>query len=264
MPFTFAHPAAVLPLRRFKSLHTIALMIGSIAPDLPYYVPTHYVPPRYYRLMLDTHTTLGVLSPDLPIGLCVLLFIFLLRGPLTVLMTARARALCLCSIERFKGQPRQWLLAILAIYVGSWTHLAWDSFTHENGWIVRRVSALSAPISIGDYTGTMCHVLQYVSSVAGLLILGIWYLRLPTPVVEPSGEVAGASSARVPILLFVFTAAAAIGVYIACRAVLSGTSNYHIIYLLLTRAIAWFFTLYLAAGLFVTLSRRRPEPVAET
>jgi Domain of unknown function (DUF4184) len=259
MPFTFAHPAAVLPLRRIRSLHTIPLMIGSITPDLPYYIPA-----RFNRLMLDTHTVLGTLWLDIPMGFCVLLLGFLLRVPLTVLMTPRARALCLQSLERFKGQPQQWLLAIVAIYVGTWTHLAWDSFTHDSGWIVRRVSALSAPISIGAYTGTLCHVLQYVSSVAGLSILAIWYLRLPTPAAEPPSGVATPASGRGLILLCVFTAATATGVYIAGRAALEGYSNYHVIYLLLTRAIAWFAALYLAAGLLAALNRRRPEPLVET
>jgi hypothetical protein len=260
MPFTLAHPAAVLPLRRLRSLHTIPLIIGSVAPDLPYYIPS-----RFNRLMVDTHTALGTLCLDLPIGLCVLLLCFLLRGPLTVLMTPRARALSLQSIERFQGQPRHWLLAALAIYIGAWTHLAWDSFTHDNGWIVRRVVALSAPISIGDYTGTMAHVLQYASSIAGLVILAIWYFRLPTPPTEPSpNAIATSPSGRVLLLLLVFMAATGIGVYIAGRAVLVGNSNYRVIYLLLTRAIAWFVTLYLAAGLCITLNRRKPEPVVET
>jgi hypothetical protein len=193
----------------------------------------------------------------------VLLFSFILRGPLTVLMTPRARALSLQSIQRFQGQPRHWLLSALAIYVGAWTHLAWDSFTHDNGWIVKRVAALSAPISIGDYTGTMCHVLQYISSIAGLLILAIWYFRLPTPATEPPNAIATSpSSGRVLILLLLFMAASAIGVYIAGRAALLGNSNYRVIYLLLTRAIAWFMTLYLAAGLFITVNRRKPSQTA--
>ena len=256
MPFTFAHPAAVLPLRRFKFLHTVPLVVGSIAPDLPYYVPA-----RLYRLTLDTHTALGTLWPDLPIGFAVLLFGFLLRGPLTALMTPRARALCLQSLERFKNEPRHWLLALLAIYLGAWTHIAWDSFTHENGWMVRRIAALSAPITIGDYTGTLCHVLQYVSSVAGLLILAVWYFRLPTPVADAPNASLVSPSGRVVLLLLASTAATAIGVYFGVHAAAGGRSNYQVIYLLLTRAIMSFGMLYLLAGLFVTFNRRKPEPV---
>jgi hypothetical protein len=258
MPFTFAHPAAVLPLRRFKFLNTVPLILGSIAPDLPYYIPA-----RYSRLIQDTHTPLGALWPDVPIGLAVLIFGFLLRAPLTALMGPRARALCLQAMERFKDGPRRWLLALLAIYVGAWTHLVWDSFTHDNGWMVKRVAALSAPITLGDYTGTMCHVLQYLSSVAGLLILAVWYFRLSAPVAEPPNGAVVSPVGRALLLLFISTAAAAIGVYIAAHAASNGKSNYHVIYVLLTRAIAWFGMLYLLVGLFVSVNRRRPEPLAE-
>jgi hypothetical protein len=178
-------------------------------------------------------------------------------------MTPRARALCLQSMERFKNEPRHWLLSLLAIYVGTWTHLAWDSFTHETGWITRRVAALSAPVIIGDYTGTMCHVLQYVSSVAGLAVMAIWYFRLPTPTAASSSAPVVSPVSRTVLLLFLSLAACGIGVYIAARAALNGNSNYHVIYLLLTRSIAWFGLLYLVAGLFVILTRRKPEPVPE-
>jgi hypothetical protein len=259
MPFTFAHPAAVLPLRRFKSLHMAALMVGSIAPDLPYYVPA-----RFGRALIDSHTAMGAIYMDIPLGLVTLLLGFLLRRPLTVLMTPRSRALCLQSMDRFKEQPRLWLWAPLAVYIGAWTHILWDGFTHDSGWFVRRVAALSAPITIFDYTGTLCHVLQYVSSVAGLLILAIWYLRLKTPTAaEQPNMLVLPASARIASLVLVFTIAVAVGAFISMRAAYLGVTNYRVIYLLLTRSIAWFMMLYLAVGLLVMLGRRKPEPVAE-
>ena len=261
MPFTFSHPAAILPLRRIKFLQTVPLIVGSITPDLPYYFPARFTPAGLGRVMSQTHTPMGTLWLDIPIGVAVLLFAYLLRGPLTALMTPRARALCLDSIERLKQGKWNWLLAMLGIYVGAWTHLAWDSFTHENGWMVRRIAALSAPVTVGVYTGTMCHVLQYVSSVAGLVILGMWYLRLPTPAAEPANAAIVSPVGRALLLFLISLAAIAFGAYIAERGVVAGHSNYHVIYLMLTRAIAGFGMLYLGAGLFVTLSRRKPEPV---
>jgi len=259
MPFTFAHPAAVLPLRRFKSLHLAALMVGSITPDLPYYVPA-----KYSRVMVESHTAMGALWLDVPLGLMALLIGFLLRRPLTVLMSPRSRSLCLQSLERFKEQPRHWLWAPLAVYIGVWTHIAWDAFTHDSGWVVRRVAALSAPITIGAYTGTLCHVLQYVSSVAGLLILAVWYLRLRTPAPsESSNTLVLQGSARVAGLVLVLTIGIAIGGFISMRAAYDGATNYRVIYLMLTRSIAWSGLLYLGAGLLVLLTRRKPEPVAE-
>jgi hypothetical protein len=258
MPFTFAHPAAILPLRqRFKSLLTVPLIVGSVAPDLPYYVPM-----RFNRLMLDTHTLSGVFWLDVPIGMAVLLFGFVFRRPLTALLTPRARALCLQSVQHFRDQPLHWVWAPFAIIVGAWTHLLWDSFTHDNGWVVKRVAALSAPISFGGYTGSMCHVMQYLSSIAGLLILWIWFRRLPAPPVEATGLSPMSSSTRTAILLLVCACGAGLGGYRAMRAMLENLSYYRVIYTLLTRSIAWFALLYFVAGLVVTFNRK-PEPIAE-
>jgi hypothetical protein len=259
MPFTFAHPAAVLPLRRFKSLHLAALMVGSITPDLPYYVPE-----RYGRLLWESHTATGAIWIDIPIGLVTLLMGFLLRRPLTVLMSPRARTLSLQSMEHFRERPSLWLWAPLAIYIGVWTHILWDAATHDSGSIVKRVSALSAPFTLGGYTTTVCHFLQYVSSVAGLLILAIWYLRQKTPATVESAQAGVVTEpARIAILVLVSTIAVAIGAFIAIRTAYLDGAFYRLIYLLLTRSIAWFMAIYLAAGLLVLALRRKPEPMVE-
>ena len=258
MPFTFAHPAAVLPLRRrFKSLQTVPLIVGSVAPDLPYFIPA-----RLARVTLETHSFSGSFWVDIPIGMLVLLFGFLFRRPLVALLTPRARALCLQAVEHFKDQPLHWVLAPFAILVGTWTHLLWDSFTHDNGWMVRRVAALSAPITLGAYTGSVCHVLQYLCSIAGLAILAIWFRRLPTPPIEPPVIGSLSTSGRTVILVLVCAAAAAAGGYRAAQVAFEGLSNYRVIYILLTRSIAWFALLYLLAGLLVSFTRK-PERVAE-
>jgi len=258
MPFTFAHPAAVLPLRRrFKTLQTVPLIVGSVAPDLPYFIPA-----RLNHLMFATHTFSGSFWLDVPIGMVTLLFGFLFRRPLVALLTPRARALCLQSVEHFRDQPLHWVLAPFAMLLGTWTHLLWDSFTHDNGWMVRRVAALSAPITFGGYTGTVCHVLQYVSSVAGLVILAIWFRRLPTPEAEPPAVGALSSSARTVLLILVCVTAAAIGGYRAAQVASPDVTNYRVIYTLLTRSISWFALLYFLTGFFVTLTRKS-EPVAE-
>ena len=41
MPFTGSHPAVVLPLLRI-GMPASALVIGSLTPDLPYYLPTPF------------------------------------------------------------------------------------------------------------------------------------------------------------------------------------------------------------------------------
>src|SRR6201981_3072128 len=55
MPFTLAHPAAVLPLRGIRFLRTVPLVIGAVTPDVPYYLPLG-PSGRPMRVGLDTHS----------------------------------------------------------------------------------------------------------------------------------------------------------------------------------------------------------------
>jgi len=259
MPFTLAHPAAVLPLRRLRSLRTVPLIIGAMTPDAPYYLPW-----RIAKHIPDvTHTLLGTLTLDLPIGLSLLLFVWLLRAPLAAPLGPRARAKCATAMERFGSRPLNWVLAPLSILVGAWTHLAWDSFTHADGWMVQRIPALSAPVSFFSYTGQLCHVLQYVSSVFGLLVLAIWFALLPVPAPAPGN---GERSAGGPVLLAaLFVAAAALGGYVTM--VHTGwhlAPAYHLIYLLLTRTTAFFAALYTLAGIVILAGRRRASVASVT
>ena len=59
MPFTGSHPAAVLPFLG-TPLPASALVIGSMAPDFPYYLP--------FQPALYTHTALSIVTTDLLLG----------------------------------------------------------------------------------------------------------------------------------------------------------------------------------------------------
>lgn len=251
MPFTLAHPAAVLPLRRLPLMRTVPLIIGATAPDIPYYLPWRIAK----HIPQTTHTLLGTLTVDLPIGLLLLIFIWLLRAPLAAPLGPGAREKCFLALERFGSRPLNWALAPLSILVGAWTHIAWDSFTHADGWMVGRIPALSAPVSLFSYTGELCHVLQYASSVFGLAVLAIWFKLLPQPAPQPGdGERSGG-----PLLLGVLcvAAAAAGGLETAEHLLWHVPAAYHLFYLLLTRTTAWLAVLYALAGIVIVRGRRR-------
>jgi hypothetical protein len=255
MPFTLAHPAAVLPLRGSRFLRTAPLIIGAITPDLPYYVPWNLS-----RFMPETHDFDGSYTTCLLIGYAMLVVVFVLRRPLTALLSPRARWLCLHALTAYRGGAKEWLLAAFAIVVGVWSHLLWDSFTHTDGWVVHRVAALSAPVTIAGHTLPVCAVLQYVSSVFGLVVMAVWYARLRVPPVVPH-DPAAPRSAVGPILMLIATAALLIGGVQSAEYF----RHYHAIYrsvsILLTHSLAWFAALYLVAGAIVTLERHA-EPDA--
>jgi membrane-bound metal-dependent hydrolase YbcI (DUF457 family) len=255
MPFTLAHPAAILPLRRLRLLRTAPLIIGTVTPDVPYYLPPG--PSGHaLRLGLDTHSVVGSYTVDVALGIVLLMSLLLLREPLTVLLPPRARWLCLAALEPFRRRSTEWLLAPLAILIGVWSHLLWDSFTHAEGWAVRRFPALGDTVTIGWYSGEIFHILQYLSSAIGLTILALWYLRLRVP----PGALAGDDSRRAhagPALLLIAGAALLIGGVEAQRYYFhSDGAIYRTLDVLLTRGLGWFALLYLFAGAVVTLEHR--------
>ncbi|HEV2230367.1 MAG TPA: DUF4184 family protein [Steroidobacteraceae bacterium] len=255
MPFTLAHPAAILPFRHVWFLRAAPLIVGAVTPDLPYYLPLG-ASGRPLRLGLDTHSVLGSYTADPALGMALLVGVVLLREPLTVLLPRRARWLCLAALEPFRRQAAEWLLAPLAILIGVWTHLLWDSFTHVDGWAVRHIPALSDTVALGWYTGEIFHILQYLSSAIGLTILALWYARLPVP----PGALAGHDSRRAhagPALLLIAGAALLIGGVEALRYYTrSEGAVYQTLDVLLTRGLAWFALLYLFAGAVVALEHR--------
>jgi len=254
VPFTLAHPAAVLPLRRVRHLRSAPLIVGAMVPDLPYYLPGGIA--RYVPL---THAFVHSFTVDLALGYALLASLLVLQRPLTALLSARARALCLRALRPFH-RPVAWAFAAPAILLGVWTHLLWDSFTHRDGWMVHRVAALSAPLVIGPYDGTVSHALQYLSSVAGLCVLVVWYARLLTPTVAVGPD--AARSAAGPVLVLVLGAALLIGGVQGMEYFERTHNVYHSLFVLLTDALFWFAVLYLTAGIVLTLEHGAPPPGA--
>src|SRR5215211_4739576 len=78
MPFTFSHPAAILPLHYFlkKRASITGLIAGSLVPDFEYFV-------RIYHKSYYSHSWAGLFWMDLPAGLALcFLFHQLIRRPL--------------------------------------------------------------------------------------------------------------------------------------------------------------------------------------
>jgi uncharacterized protein DUF4184 len=179
MPLAPAHPAVVLPLQRL-GLPLSALVVGAVAPDAPVYLPIGVS----YR---TTHSGPGI-AVDVVIGLTVLwLWFALLRDAVVDLTPAlRRRAPARARLGR-----RAWLLAPLAVAVGSITHVLWDSATHDWGFLVQEHALLReelGPIALYGW-------LQHVSTVAGSVVVTTYCLlrlsRRPVvprpPVVRPTG-----------------------------------------------------------------------------
>jgi hypothetical protein len=169
MPFTGSHPAAVLPFLR-TPLPASALVIGSMAPDLPFYLPL----PQPYA----THSWLAGGTTDLLLGLLAwALWHGLLAGPALATAPAGLRGRLEGRLARGLGprisSARQGVLLVAALMISTATHLGWDEFTHARRWGGEHVAALAQ--SWGPLPGYRW--LQYASSVVGLVVLLAWFVR---------------------------------------------------------------------------------------
>lgn len=168
MPFTLAHPAAVLPLRRLGvALALPPLVAGSMAPDLPYFLPL----PGSLRGW--THSLGGAFTIDIVLAVGLLLFGLFVAVPVAALLPARwavlARSWTASAWPRSATGLLSWYAALVA---GALTHVVWDAFTHPDGWVVQRWSFLRREV-----TGLPVEQwLQYVFSGLGMAVVayGLW------------------------------------------------------------------------------------------
>jgi hypothetical protein len=165
MPFTFSHPAAVLPIHsRLRSwIPLSALVIGSLVPDAAYYLPM----PEHFRQ--NSHTLLGTFTSSLPVGIVLWLIFYWLAAPAAFLLPSPHREAIGPQRTHRLDSISQALGVVLGILLGAWSHVLWDSFTHEQGWIVRHVPLLQREL-FGS-TLTVYKALQYLSSLFGLWVL---------------------------------------------------------------------------------------------
>jgi hypothetical protein len=218
MPWTFAHPAAILPLRRHLPL--AALVVGSISPDIGYYL-------GLYSLATFAHSGWGLLLACLPMGAAALLLLHLLRGPLVELLPQPHRGALQALAQRRGMAPaglRRFMQQGAGLLVGAATHNAWDAFTHASGPVVQWLDALRAPVlEVGGRTFRLFNLLQHGSTLLGLAALfavyAAWLRRQPRTPVGPS---LGDELWRWAVLVVGAMLAATIGMPLARQAGFSG------------------------------------------
>jgi hypothetical protein len=163
MPFTFSHPAAVLPIhsKLKKWIPLSALIIGSLVPDAAYYLP---MPEQFKE---NSHSLLGTFSSSLPVGVLVWLIFYWLAAPAAFLLPAPHREAIGPQLPRGLTSILQALGVVSGILLGAWSHVLWDSFTHEQGWIVSHTSLLQRTLvghRLLDCTPSMRQILGHTCS----------------------------------------------------------------------------------------------------
>jgi hypothetical protein len=193
MPNPIAHTAASVPFAKAGMVFS-ALVIGSISPDLGYFVP---LPISFFM-----YTAPGLFIFDVPVGFVLLwLFHALVKWPVLSLLPVSMQRRLFKHAQGFSfGPPKRFGLILLSLLIGSATHVIWDSFTHDYGWMVEHFAFLSNPIhGIPLYA-----ILQNLSSILGTGILVYWFIKW-LPSAQQSDQLPAQFSDVIRKIFFILT-----------------------------------------------------------
>lgn len=172
MPFTFAHPSIVLPLKS-KYFNFSGLILGSMAPDLIYFVlfsPSSNLGHRFW----------GFLLFNLP--MCFLL---------NYLFYKYIQELFICTLPNFISKKymyiiknknmllnkRDILIFTYSCLIGMVTHVLWDGFTHNTGFFVQNMKFLSGSITLFYLNIPVYKILQHGSTLVGFFIIFVYIYK---------------------------------------------------------------------------------------
>lgn len=178
MPFTFSHPAIVLPLTSLpgKWFSLTGLVIGSLTLDFEYFIRMR-IKSNY------SHTIDGLFWFDLPLGL-LLVFIFhnIVRDSLfeNLPKTLKSRFSTFRQFDWNDHFKRNWFVVTISILIGAISHIFWDSFTHDHGYFVLNITALQKAVDLFGAQIPISKILQHSSTLIGGFAIALTVYKLPT------------------------------------------------------------------------------------
>lgn len=200
-----AHQAPVLPLkRRWPGLDGVALVVGSVVPDLA--KATQHATPRWFLgqpMWWDGHSLTQQVGWSLPVGIVLTFLVRRVLAPTLGPYLPDLGPLHLTDLRHVSRNRHPWFVVAGCVLIGSLTHIILDGFTHADGWAVGFLPVLDVELdrALGRPV-TVAFVLQVVSSavlslvaVREMYLIGVsrsictWSGVRPTPKPDPPGVV---------------------------------------------------------------------------
>lgn len=171
MPFTFAHPAIILPCHKLSARYVsmTGLIIGSLTPDFEYFL----------RMKMKGdygHTLAGVLWLDLPLGIVLcLLFHQVIKRPIidNSPKFIQKRFIPLRDYDWLAFFKTHWHIVCLSLLIGAYSHLFWDSFTHHSGFFSHYLGLHRQVFGLPMYK-----ILQHSSTLIGAFIILLYVYKM--------------------------------------------------------------------------------------
>ncbi|MBA0882803.1 DUF4184 family protein [Flavobacterium undicola] len=171
MPFTFSHPAIILPFLKNKSVSSTALIVGSMSPDLEY----------FFRMKIQSeigHTFLGIFLIDFPLGFIIMiLFHEIIKKPLIENTPEffQKRLSGLKELNWIEHLKNNFITVLISFFLGAVSHVFWDSMTHWNGYLVNHFPFFNIEI----YSIPLYKIIQHLSSIIGIGVISIYFIKMP-------------------------------------------------------------------------------------
>lgn len=129
-----------------------------------------------------SHSMAGVILFDLPMGI-LLAFIFhnLVKESLfdNLPQIIRQRVVTFKRFNWSHAFKNNWPVVLISIVIGALSHILWDSFTHEYGYFVVRISELQNKVELYNLQIPVYRIVQHTSTLVGGLILAIAFFKMP-------------------------------------------------------------------------------------
>lgn len=175
MPFTFAHPAIILPLCRSKRFSVTALFVGSMVPDFEFFF-------QLREVENIGHHTFGIIVFDLPVAfLLTYLFHGLLRNQVIAHLPSslKSRFIIAYSFSWHAYVTKHPLVVLISLILGIASHILWDGFTHHDGFFVLQIPFLLQKTGWNFLNVYFYFLSQLVFSVIGLIAVLLSIYRMP-------------------------------------------------------------------------------------
>jgi anti-anti-sigma factor len=176
MPFTLSHPSIVMPLAKTGlKLSMTGLVMGSMVPDFEFLL-------QMAESKNISNTWYGIFLFSIP---ATILFSFLfhnyVRNSLINSLPDfyKSRFVQFSSFNWNNYFKKNIAVVFISILIGIASHIAWDSFTHYNGYMVELIPWLSKNVVVVNFETPIYEVLQVVFSIIGLIMVHLQIMSIP-------------------------------------------------------------------------------------
>jgi hypothetical protein len=180
MPFTFCHPAIILPLTKSKKLSTSALTLGSTAPDFEYFI-------RMDMVRSHSHDFWAIFYFNLPLTILLyFIFQYIVKTPLITNSTSffHKRFNRFLNLDQNLLSFKNLFYVSISACIGIFSHLLWYSFTHKEGFFEGHLPFLLVSFQFLNKDIVVFQFLQTWSSIIGGLYILYFIYKMPTQTVK--------------------------------------------------------------------------------